>query len=105
MLFKRTKTIGTIDHSAELELFPRIDAVDDSIRALRSLRTQLASLDAPTEVAEIDARVSDLAAYLTALEDSAIPSIVPNDFDGILPRHGPRRLNPTASSETTTTSV
>jgi len=102
MLFKGTKTIGTIDHSAELELFPRIDAVNDSIRALRSLRTQLASLDAPTEVAEIDARVSDLAEYLKALEDSARAFIVPNDFDRILSRHGARGLNATTTYESTT---
>src|SRR5690606_12420538 len=34
MLFKGTTTIGTRDHAAELELFPRIDAIQDSILAL-----------------------------------------------------------------------
>jgi predicted Zn-dependent peptidase len=36
MLFKGTSTIGTTDLAAELALFPRIDAVQDSIRALRA---------------------------------------------------------------------
>src|SRR5690606_15979992 len=76
MLFKGTTTIGTRDHDAELRLFPRIDAVQDSIRALRAERSDAsaraagrgaASCGAPADEAAADPRIERLAARLKAL--------------------------------------
>ncbi len=90
MLFKGTTTIGTSDHAAELALFPRIDAVQDSIRAIGRPATPL------------DNRIAELEARLKALEDSARAFVVPNEFDRILSRNGARGLNATTTFEATT---
>lgn len=107
MLFKGTTTIGTTDHAAELALFPRIDAVQDSIRALRGRRGT--SVDAPAAAAAaaavdagVDAQIETLAARLKSLEDSARIHVVPNAFDQILSRNGARGLNATTTYEATT---
>lgn len=111
MLFKGTTTIGTRDHDAELRLFPRIDAVQDSIRALRAERSDAsaraagrgaASCGAPADEAAADPRIERLAARLKALEDSARTFVVANEFDRILTRNGARGLNASTSHEATT---
>jgi predicted Zn-dependent peptidase len=117
MLFKGPTTIGTRDHTAELTLFPRIDAVQDSIRALRAAHRHVTSTPDPhpantahpdsaraatrTDTAA-DPRIATLAARLKALEDSARASVVPNEFDQILSRNGARGLNATTTYEATT---
>ena len=111
MLFKGTTTIGTRDHSAELRLFERIDAIQDSIVALRAERSDgsaraasrgTASCGAPAGEAPEDPRIERLAARLKALEDSARAFVVANEFDRILTRHGARGLNASTSYEATT---
>jgi predicted Zn-dependent peptidase len=93
MLFKGTTTIGTSDHAAELALFPRIDAVQDSIRALRAITRPATPLDS---------QLAALGARLKVLEDSARAYVVPNEFDRILSRNGARGLNATTTFEATT---
>src|SRR5690606_40215837 len=99
------------DHDAELRLFPRIDAVQDSIRALRAERSDAsaraagrgaASCGAPADEAAADPRIERLAARLKALEDSARTFVVANEFDRILTRNGARGLNASTSHEATT---
>lgn len=118
MLFKGTTTIGTRDHAAELALFPRIDAVQDSIRELRALGAPAADTAAPQPAAGRgdascgsapaaspaggDPRIERLAARLDALEDSARAFVVANEFDRILTRNGARGLNASTSHEATT---
>ncbi|HEY8470529.1 MAG TPA: pitrilysin family protein [Longimicrobiales bacterium] len=118
MLFKGTTTIGTRDHAAELALFPRIDAVQDSIRALRAQRAAAADTTAQRAAdgrgdtscgpapaaspASEDPRIERLTARLEALEDSARAFVVANEFDRILTRNGARGLNATTTYEATT---
>ena len=118
MLFKGTTTIGTRDHAAELALFPRIDAVQDSIRALRAQRAATPDTTAQRAAASrgdascgpapaaspasVDPRIERLTARLEALEDSARAFVVANEFDRILTRNGARGLNATTSYEATT---
>ncbi len=91
MLFKGTTTVGTRDVEAERALFGAMDAVDDSLRAARALRTAADS-----------GRVAALEARLDALEDSARAFVVSNEFDRILSRNGARSLNATTDVEATT---
>ncbi|MFO7262219.1 MAG: pitrilysin family protein [bacterium] len=111
MLFKGTTTIGTRDHAAELELFARIDAIQDSIVALRAERADAsaparsrgtASCGPSAEEPPEDPRIQRLAARLKALEDSARAFVVANEFDRILTRHGARGLNASTTYEATT---
>lgn len=82
MLFKGSPTVGTKDYKAEQALFPRIDAVADSLDRERN-RGQPADT----------AAVRRLAARLRALEDSARRYVVSNEFDEILTRNGAVGLN------------
>lgn len=91
MLFKGTTTIGTRDHESERELFPLIDAVQDTIRAERSRR------EGPD-----GARLAQLQNRLAALEDSARVFVESNEFDRIFTRNGARSLNASTSYESTT---
>jgi len=111
MLFKGTTTIGTRDHAAELELFARIDAIQDLIVALRAERADAsaparsrgtASCGPSAEEPPEDPRIQRLAARLKALEDSARAFVVANEFDRILTRHGARGLNASTTYEATT---
>jgi len=111
MLFKGTTTLGTRDHGAELRLFERIDAIQDSIVALRAERSDApaptrsrgtASCGRPADEPPEDPRIEHLAARLKALEDSARAFVVANEFDRVLTRHGARGLNATTSYEATT---
>lgn len=102
MLFKGTTTIGTTDHTAELALFPRIDAVQDSIRALRAQGSTPEATDAGSPAPAGDPRIATLATRLKALEDSARAYVIPNEFDQILSRNGARGLNATTTYEATT---
>ncbi|HEX7051950.1 MAG TPA: pitrilysin family protein [Longimicrobiales bacterium] len=90
MLFKGTTTIGTRDLAAELEMFPLIDAVNDSLVAERS------------RPAPDSARVAALTERLDALEDSARTFAIPNEFDQILTRNGAGDLNASTDVEATT---
>ncbi len=89
LLFKGTTTIGTRDYQAERSLFTRMDAVEDSILALRgALRPD-------------SSRTRELSRRLDLLEDSARAYVVPNEFDRILTKAGARGLNATTTEEST----
>jgi predicted Zn-dependent peptidase len=90
MLFKGTTTIGTRDHDAELPLFRRMDAAQDTILALRGERS-------PDTL-----RVTALEERIRMLEDSARTFVVPNEFSLILSRNGGRGLNASTTNEATT---
>ncbi len=91
MLFKGSTTIGTRNLQQELELFPGIDALMDSI-----IRARAAPAEPDT------ARVAELLTRLKELEDSARTFVVSNEFDRILTRNGARGLNASTSTEATT---
>jgi hypothetical protein len=90
LLFKGTTTVGTRDLEAERALFTRMDAAHDSLVLARG-----AWPDPDT------ARVRELEARITLLEDSARVHVVSNEFDEILSRNGARGLNATTSYEAT----
>jgi predicted Zn-dependent peptidase len=90
MLFKGTTTIGTRDHDAELPLFRRMDAAQDTILALRGGRS-------PDTL-----RLTALRERIRMLEDSARTFVVPNEFSLILSRNGGRGLNASTTNEATT---
>lgn len=90
MMFKGTTTIGTRDLQKELELFPLMDEVADSIRAERARRQGADS-----------ARLAALGRWLRALEDSARAFTTPNELDRILAQNGARGLNATTGVEAT----
>lgn len=87
MLFKGTTTIGTRNLEAEIQLFEQMDAVHDTLLALRAdgdtLGTQL-------RIEQID-----------SLEDVARSHVISNEFDRILTQAGARGLNAITTSEAT----
>ena len=82
MLFKGTPTLGTRDHAAEQRMFPRIDAVADSLT--QEFRKGEA---ADTAV------MRRLRERLRQLEDSARGFVVSNELDRVLTRNGAVNLN------------
>lgn len=89
LLFKGTTTIGTTSLEDELELFPVMDAAQDSLLAVRS--------------GELDERARvRLRRRIEELEDSARTFVLPNEFDRILTENGARDVNATTSYEGTT---
>jgi predicted Zn-dependent peptidase len=90
LLFKGTTTVGTRNLEAERALFTRMDAAHDSLVLARG-----AWPDPDT------ARVRELEARITLLEDSARVHVISNEFDEILSRNGARGLNATTSYEAT----
>ena len=88
LLFKGTTTIGTEDLEAERELFPLMDAAQDSLLMVRAGR-----LDADAEVR--------LRRRIERLEDRARKRILPNELDRILSEHGARDMNATTGYEGT----
>jgi predicted Zn-dependent peptidase len=99
LLFKGSTTVGTRNLEAELALFPRIDAVHDSLRRARGRPAP-----PPTDTAATRAREAELEALaerLRILEDSARRWVIPNAYDEILSREGARGLNASVSYEAT----
>lgn len=90
MLFKGSTTVGTRDVEAERALFPRMDALHDSLAA--ELRTSHPD----------SGRVARLRSGIRALEDSARSVTIVGEFDRILSRNGARGLNATTSADATT---
>ena len=90
LLFKGTTTIGTRSLSDEMRLFPRIDAVFDSIVSERSRRGG----PEPTRLAALQSR-------LEALENEARTFVNPNELDRIYAENGARGLNATTTAEET----
>lgn len=90
MMFKGTTTLGTRDLEKELELFPLIDQVADSILAERARREGADS-----------ARLAALHRRLQALEDSARAFTTPNELDRIFTQNGARGLNAATDVEAT----
>jgi predicted Zn-dependent peptidase len=82
MLFKGTPTLGTRDHAAEQAMFPRIDAVADSLTE-EFRRGALADT----------ARLARLRDRLRLLEDSARRFVVSNELDRLLTQNGAVGLN------------
>jgi len=90
LLFKGSRSIGTTDVAAEEALFARMDAVHDTLLALRGERAPAAG-----EIEELETRIE-------ALEDSARVLVIPNEFDRVLSQAGARGLNATTTNEATT---
>lgn len=90
MLFKGTPTLGTRDYAAEQRIFPRIDAVADSLTA--EFRK---GASADTTVMR---RLRD---RLRVLEDSARQFVVSNELDRILTQNGAQNLNASTSNDGT----
>lgn len=89
LVFKGTTTIGTTSLADELVLFDAMDAVHDSLLAIRGLR------------GEDGARVR-LTRRIEALEDSARTFVVANELDRLLTENGARDTNATTDHEATT---
>lgn len=90
MLFKGTHSIGTRDLAAEREMFPRIDAVADSLT--QEFRKGYAA---------DTALLRRLRDRLRQLEDSARRFAVSNELDRILTRNGAVGLNASTSNDVT----
>ena len=90
MLFKGTPTLGTRDYAAEQRMFPRIDAVADSLTAEFRKGAQ-----ADTAV------MTRLRNRLRVLEDSARQYVVSNELDRILTQNGAQNLNASTSNDGT----
>lgn len=90
MLFKGTTTVGTRDVEAERALFPRMDALHDSMVAegARSFPDT--------------ARIAEWRGLLRDLEDSARGPAITGEMDRMLSRNGARGLNATTSADATT---
>lgn len=82
MLFKGTPTLGTRDYAAEQRIFPRVDAVADS------LTQEFRKGDAADS-----ATLARLRDRLHQLEDSARQYVVSNELDRVLTRNGAINLN------------
>jgi len=90
MLFKGTRTIGTKNYPAELAIFPRIDAVADSLTA------EFRKGD------EVDtSALARLRGRLRQLEDSARQFDVSNELDRILTENGAQNLNASTGNDVT----
>ena len=90
MLFKGTPSIGTTNAAAERALFPRIDAVADSLTQ-EFRRGALAD----------STRLTRLRDRLKQLEDSARAHVVSNELDRILTENGAVGLNASTSNDLT----
>jgi predicted Zn-dependent peptidase len=82
MLFKGTPTLGTKDYAAEQRIFPRIDAVADSLTE-EFRKGALAD----------SAALRRLRDRLRQLEDSARQFVESNEFWRVLTRNGAQRIN------------
>ena len=87
LLFKGTETLGTRDSAAELALFVRMDALQDSILALEGRGDPTA---APVLRDRIDSLETEARAY-----------VLPNEFERILSTNGGRGLNASTDWEST----
>ncbi len=90
MLFKGTPSIGTTNAAAERALFPRIDAIADSLTE-EFRRGALAD----------STRLTRLRDRLKQLEDSARAHVVSNELDRILTENGAVGLNASTSNDLT----
>ncbi|MCA9736544.1 MAG: insulinase family protein [Gemmatimonadetes bacterium] len=90
LLFKGTTTIGTRSLEREMELFPQIDAVFDSLVAERDRGVEANAV-----------RVGRLEERLQALEARARRFVNPNELDRIYSENGARGLNATTTAEET----
>lgn len=90
MLFKGTHSIGTRGLAAELEMFPRIDAVADSLTEEFRKGGQADTV--------LLRRLRD---RLRQLEDSARRHVVSNEYNRILTRNGAVGLNASTSNDLT----
>jgi predicted Zn-dependent peptidase len=82
MLFKGTPTLGTRNYQAEVAMFPRIDAVAESLTAEYR----------KGDVADT-MQLRRLRDRLRTLEDSARQYVVSNELDRILTTNGAQNLN------------
>lgn len=82
MLFKGTPTLGTRNYAAEQAMFPRVDAVADSLTA------EFRKGDAADT--SVTRRLHD---RLRVLEDSARQFVVSNELDRVLTTNGAQNLN------------
>ena len=82
MLFKGTPTLGTRNYAAEQAMFPRIDAVADSLTA------EFRKGDGADTTA-----LRRLRDRLRVLEDSARQYVVSNELDRVLTTNGAQNLN------------
>lgn len=90
MLFKGTTSVGTRDVEAELGLFPRMDALHDSV------------VSEAGRLLPDSARIREWRRRIRELEDSARAPAVAGEMDRILSRNGARGLNATTSADATT---
>lgn len=90
MLFKGTPTLGTRDSAAEQRIFPRIDAVADSLTA-EFRKGQSADT----------ALLAHFRDRLRTLEDSARQFVVSNELDRILTENGAQNLNASTGNDGT----
>lgn len=90
MLFKGTTSVGTKNLAAERDLFPKIDAVADSV-------TEEFRKGAMTD----SSRLQRLRDRLKQLEDSARSFVESNELDRILTENGAVGLNASTSSDLT----
>src|SRR5256885_2399266 len=90
MLFKGTHTIGTNNYGAEQAMFPRIDAVADSLTA------EFRKGDAADTTL-----LERLRGRLHQMEDSARQYVVSNELDRILTENGAQNLNASTGNDVT----
>ncbi len=90
MLFKGTRAIGTKNYAAEQAMFPRVDAVADSLTA--EFRK---GDEADTTL------LARLRGRLHQLEDSARQYVVSNELDRILTENGAQNLNASTGNDVT----
>src|SRR5712691_3473232 len=90
MLFKGTRAIGTKNYAAEQVMFPRVDAVADSLTA--EFRK---GDEADTTL------LARLRGRLRQLEDSARQYVVSNELDRILTESEAHNLNSTTGNDGT----
>ena len=89
LLFKGTTSIGTRDHTAEVDWFRHMDQVHDSLLVAR-----VKEGSNPVAIVGMESRIR-------ALEDSARALVVPNEFDEILSKNGAQGLNAVTTNEST----
>ena len=88
LLFKGTRTIGTLDLERETSLLNQMDLLEDSIIALEET--------SPTSPA-----ITALKGDILQIERQAQIYVVANEFEAILTRNGARGLNASTDSEST----
>lgn len=89
LLFKGTSTLGTRNAEAELAIFARMDAIQDSIQMIEDKESNVA-------------KVRSLQERIEMLEDDARAYVLPNEFERILSNNGARGLNASTNTESTT---